>query len=69
MASVTSELWLFSAAAVIFGVGDAASVAMLNPSIIKYMGMELFAQTFSFKSLFIIVGYVVIGPLLGKGQT
>ena len=69
MASVTSELWLFAAAAVIFGVGAAASLAMVNLSIIKYMGMELFAQTFSFRSLFIIVGYVVIGPLLGKGQT
>lgn len=61
------ELWLFAASAVLFGVGIGASVTLSNLSIIKYMGIDLLAQTFGFEGLVNSLCVLVIGPLLGKG--
>lgn len=71
MVSVTSlgsELWLFSSAAVVFGVGIAASVTMLTLSIVEYMGMEMLAQTFGAMCLMSSLAFIIIGPLLGKDE-
>ncbi|XP_050739700.1 monocarboxylate transporter 13-like isoform X3 [Eriocheir sinensis] len=65
VALFADELWLFAASAVLFGVGIGASVTLSNLSIIKYMGIDLLAQTFGFEGLVNSLCVLVIGPLLG----